>query len=89
MTLQLELIAANGKLVELALLNAGVAYRTMNADDDGPQRIHVDTPSGSVRLTVRTPEEARQRPRKDRHGSDIARLSADELVALLAAESRT
>ena len=81
--IQLELVAANAKAVELALLNAGVTYRTMNADDDGPQRLHVDTPAGSVRLAVGTPEEARQRPRRDRHGAPIARVSADELAALL------
>jgi hypothetical protein len=83
--IQLDLVAANAKSVELALLNAGVVYRTMNADDDGPQRIHIDTPAGSVRLSVRTPEEARQRPRRDRHGANIARVSVDELVALLGA----
>jgi len=81
--IQLELVAANAKSVELALLNAGVTYRTMNADDDGPQRFHVDTPAGSVRLSVRTPEEARQRPRRDRHGANITRLTMDELAALL------
>jgi len=83
--IQIHLVAANAKIVELALINAGVAYRSMNADDDGPQRIHVDSASGSsVRLSVRTPEEARQRPRRDRHGVETARLTADELVALLA-----
>ena len=83
--IQLELVAANAKLVELALLNAGVAYRSMNADDDGPQRIHVDTPSGSLRLSVCTSEAARQRPRRDRNGSEKARLSAGALAALLEA----
>ena len=81
--IQLDLIAANAKAVELSLLNAGVVYRTMNALDDGPQRIHLDTPSGSLRLFVRTPEEARQRPRRDRHGADIVRVTALELAALL------
>jgi len=86
--IQLDLVAANAKAVQLALLNAGVAYRTMNADDDGPQRIHVDAPSGGVRLSVRTPEEARQRPRRDRHGADTARLTAAELAALLESGSK-
>ncbi len=80
----IDLVAANAKSVELALLNARVVYRMMNSADDGPQRIHVDTPAGSVRLTVRSPEEARQRPRRDRHGAEITRLSSAELVALLA-----
>jgi hypothetical protein len=86
--IQLDLVAANAKAVLLALLNAGVAYRTMNADDDGPQRIHVDVPSGGVRLSVRSPEEARQRPRRDRHGAETARLTAVELSALLASSSK-
>jgi len=47
----------------------------------------VDTPSGSLRLTVRTPDEARQRPRRDRHGTEAARITADELAAVL--EART
>ena len=86
--IQLDLVAANAKAVQLVLLNAGIAYRTMNADDDGPQRIHVDAPSGGVRLSVRTPEEARQRPRRDRHGADTARLTAAELAALLESGSK-
>ena len=85
--IHLDLVAENAKAVELALLNAGVAYRTMNAEADGPQRIHIDTPTGAVRLGVRTREEARQRPRRDRHGADITRVTAPELVALLSANS--
>jgi len=81
--IELDLVAATAKSVEMALLNAGVDYRTMNADDDGPQRIHVDTPDGALRLTVRTPEEARQRPRRDRHGTEIVRLTRSELAELL------
>jgi len=79
----IDLIADNAKVVEMALLNGGVAYRTMGAADDGPQRFYVDTPVGGVRLAVRTPEEARQRPRRDRHGMDTARLTATELAQLL------
>ena len=79
----IDLIADNAKAVEMALLNTGVAYRTMNAVDDGPQRFYVDTPVGGVRLAVRTPEEARQRPRRDRHGAEAARLTTAELVELL------
>jgi hypothetical protein len=84
-----DLVADNAKAVELALLNAGVAYRTMNAADDGPQRFYVDTPAGGVRLAVRTPEESRQRPRRDRQGAEATRLSAVELSALLESEGAT
>jgi len=83
--IHLDLTADNAKSVELALLNAGVAYRTMNAADDGPQRLFIDTPSGGVCLSVRTREEARQRPRRDRHGEESVRLTAIELSALLKA----
>jgi hypothetical protein len=34
----MDLVAATAKSVEMACSNAGVDYRTMNADDDGPQR---------------------------------------------------
>jgi hypothetical protein len=85
--IHLDLVAAGAKAVELALLNAGIAYRMMNAAEDGPQRIHIDTAAGSVRLTVRSPEEARQRPRRDRHGAAVARLYAADLEALLARDS--
>jgi len=87
--IRLDLIADNVKAVELALLNAGVAYRTMNASDDGPQHLYVDTPSGGIRLSVRTREESRQRPRRDRHGAEPARLTATEVSALLRPDSTT
>ena len=80
----IDLIADNAKAVELALLNAGVAYRTLDSAEGGPQRLYIDTPRGGIRLLVRTPEESRQRPRRDRHGAEMARLTTDELSALLA-----
>jgi hypothetical protein len=79
-----DLIADSAKAVELALLNAGVAYRTLNAAEGGPQRLYIDTPRGGIRLSVRTPEESRQRPRRDRHGAEMARLTTGELSMLLA-----
>lgn len=89
--IRVDLIADNAKAVELALLNAGVAYRTINATDDGASGFHIgyyiDTPVGGVRLAVRTVEAARQLPRRDRHGAAVLRLSATELSALLAADS--
>jgi hypothetical protein len=84
----IDLIADSAKAVELALLNAGVTYRTMSTAEDGPQRLYIDTPRGGIRLAVRTPEESRQRPRRDRHGAEMARLSIDELSAMLAAPTR-
>ena len=83
----LDLVAANVKAVEFALLNGGVAYRTMNSADGGPVRLYVDTPCGGLRLSVRTPEESRQRPRRDRHGAAALRLTAEEVSELLAASA--
>ncbi len=71
------------------VLNAGVAYRTMSVTDGGAQRLYIDTPSGGVRLAIRTAEESRQRPRRDRHGSETARLTAEELSALLESSATT
>jgi hypothetical protein len=83
--IRIDLIADNAKAVELALLNAGVAYRSMAATDDGHPSFYVDTRAGGVRLSVRTAEAARQLPRRGRHGTDVLRLSAADLTALLAA----
>jgi hypothetical protein len=85
--IRLDLIADSVKAVEMALLNAGVVYRSMNAADEGPQHLYIDTPSGGVRLSVHTSEESRQRPRRDRRGAEAVRLTAIELSALLRPDS--
>jgi len=81
--IRLELAAADAKLVELALLGAGVAYRAMHSDRDGAAELYVDTPAGGLRLSVRDPLEARQRPRRDRHGREEVRLDESGVVELL------
>lgn len=78
---RLELVAADPKAVELLLLNAGETYRAMGSDRDGAAELYLDA---GVRLSIRTPEQARQRPRRDRHGQDEVRLTASEVEALLA-----
>lgn len=80
--IRLCLVAADAKLVEIALLDAGVAYRSMQSDRDGAAELFVETPAGGLRLSVRTPEDARQRPRRDRHGNDEVWLD-EAAVALL------
>lgn len=80
---RLELVASDAKLVELVLLNHGVAYRSMQADRDGAAELYVDSREGGVRLSIRAPTEARQRPRRDRHGNEEVRLSVAEVEALL------
>lgn len=83
--IRLELVAADGKDVELALLNAKVAYRSMHGDRDGAAELYLDSPVAGVRLSIRSPAAARQRPQRDRGGNEAARLDAAALAALLAA----
>lgn len=81
--IRLELVANDAKLVELALLNAGVAYRAMQSDRDGAAELFVEASAGGLRLSVRAPADARQRPRRDRHGHEEIRLDEAALAALL------
>jgi len=81
--IRIELVAADPKAVELVLLNAGVIYRTMSADRDGAAELLVNDRDEAIRLSVRTPEQARQRPRRDRHGQEEVRLTAEAVEALL------
>ena len=81
--IRIDLVADDAKAVELALLNNGVAYRTLSATADEHPNFYIDTPVGGVRLSVRTAEAARQLPRRDRHGSDVLRLSTADLSAVL------
>ena len=84
--IRLELVAPDAKAVELVLLNAGVEYRAMSADLEGAAELLLSEHGMGIRLSVRTPEQARQRPRRDRHGNEEKRLDADEVAALLAAD---
>jgi hypothetical protein len=86
---RIDLIADDSKAVELALVNGGCAYRhapSRRADD--PVELLVDTRRGAVRLRVRTPQAARQVPRRDRHGHDELRLDAAAVEALVGADAR-
>jgi hypothetical protein len=82
--IRLELAADDSKSVELALLNGGCAYRALPArNGDAPSELMIDTRRGGVRLTVRTPQAARQLPRRDRRGQEEVRLDAEALARLL------
>jgi len=81
--IRIELVAADPKAVELVLLNAEVTYRTMSADRDGAAELLVSDRDEGIRLSVRTPEQARQRPRRDRHGQEEVRLDTAAVEALL------
>lgn len=76
----LELAAEDPKAVEIVLLNAQVAYRTLGQDRDGAAELLL-MGRDPVRLSVRTPELARHRRR--RSGDDGPRLSARDVELLL------
>ena len=84
--IRLELVAAGEKAVALALLNLGVSYRTLHEKREGAADLWVETATGGARLTIRSPEAARQQPRRDRHGNVAVRYDAGQLAALLAEE---
>ena len=77
--IRIELCADDSKAVELALLNAGVAYRAMPSGAGDADELYVDTRRGGVRLSVRTPYAMRARPRRG-----ALRLDAAAVEALLA-----
>jgi hypothetical protein len=75
----LELEAEDPKEVELALINAGVGYATAAAND-APSRaeLRIDGEGCGIRLSILTPVQRRNRPRRDE-----VRLSSAELRSLL------
>ena len=82
--IRIELCADDSKSVELALINAGVEFRTMPARGaDDAHDVYVETPRGGVRLCTRSPGAMRARPRRDRQGRDERRLDAAAVEALL------
>ncbi len=84
--IRIELIADDSKAVELALINGDVAYRVApGVPMHAAPELLIDTRRGGVRLIVRTPQAARQRPRR---GSDDVRLNAQALAEVLASEGR-
>jgi hypothetical protein len=81
--IRIELVADDSKTVELALINGNVRYRVAPEDSQhAAPELLIDTPRGGVRLIVRTPSAARQRPRRDE-----ARLDAAKLAELLRPEA--
>jgi hypothetical protein len=82
--IRLELVADDAKTVELALINAGVAYRLPPLRGLDPRtELLVDTAAGGVRLIVRSESAQRQRPHRDAQGNPLPRLSLAALEALL------
>jgi hypothetical protein len=80
---RLELSADDAKQVEIALAGAGVRYAALPGREDGddPRSAHllIETPRASLRLTVVSAQQRRNRPRHD----DEPRLDAAAVAALL------
>jgi hypothetical protein len=83
---RLELEAEDAKTVELALINAGVAYvqvpEASGSEVRAPQ-LRVEALSTTIRLVILSPQQRRDRPRRDRGAADD-RLTLQQLRALLA-----
>jgi hypothetical protein len=83
---RIELIADDPKAVEIALASSGVAYVASPPGDDterpaGVTHLRIATPRATIRLSILTPQQRRNRPRND----EEPRLTAGEVAALLAA----
>lgn len=82
---RLELEAEDAKAVELGLINEGIAYTQMpSAGADAAPQLRIETPAGTVCLVILSPQQRRNRPRRDRSGPGEERLNMRELKALLA-----
>lgn len=85
---RLELQAEDPKAVELALINTGVAYaqvpEVLKGEAQAPQ-LRIETRATVVRLIVLSPQQRRNRPRRERAGAE-ERLTLSQLRALLAAD---
>ena len=84
---RLELEAEDTKSVELSLINAGIAYASVPAPrDDGQAQLRVESPQATIRLVIVSPQQRRNRPRRERGTSAEERLTSGQLRALLAGE---
>jgi hypothetical protein len=88
---RLELEAEDTKAVELALINDGIPYAQVAAPArDGAPQLRIESPSATLRLVILSPQQRRNRPRRDRMGGAEERLTLAQLRALLdAAEPPT
>jgi hypothetical protein len=82
--IRLELVADDSKTVEMLLVSKGVRYAALPArgDESGEAagaELLIETPASSLRLSVISPVQRRNRPRRDE-----PRLDRAELEALLA-----
>lgn len=86
---RLELEAEDAKSVELSLINAGIAYASVPAPGREPQspQLRLESPRTTVRLVILSPQQRRNRPRRERTALPEERLTLAQLRALLGAEN--
>lgn len=86
---RLELEAEDAKAVELSLINAGVPYASVSGPgrEAQPPQLRLESPQATVRLVILSPQQRRNRPRRDRAVVREERLTLAQLRALLAAEN--
>jgi hypothetical protein len=79
--IRIEVVADDAKAVEIALASQGVRYAALPArgGDDAGATLRIDTPRGALRVAVLTPQQRRNRPRRD----EETRLTESALAALL------
>ena len=82
---RIELVADDPKAVEIALAGSGVAYAASPPGDEadravGVTQLRIVTERATIRLSIVTPQQRRNRPRRD----DEPRLDAGAVAALLA-----
>ena len=76
----------DAKVVELSLINAGVTYASVPAAGREAQpQLRLESPQATVRLVILSPQQRRNRPRRDRAALPEERLTLAQLRALLAA----
>jgi hypothetical protein len=85
---RLELEAEDAKAVELTLINEGVNYTQLPTQaPEAPPQLRVESPAATLRLVILSPQQRRNRPRRERSGSGEERLNLRELKALLASDN--
>jgi hypothetical protein len=83
---RLELEAEDAKAVELALINDGIDYAQLPAPgaDSAPQ-LRIESAGATLRLVILSPQQRRNRPRRERSGGAEERLTLNQLKELLSA----
>ncbi len=84
---RVELVADDPKAVEMMLAGAGVSYTAVPPREDAESggrgaELFIATPRTGLRLSILTPQQRRNRPRRD----DEPRLTVADVTALLAAD---